>query len=465
MNDHSGLGGPGSFCEYCGARVPAGGSYCAGCGRPVELADAAVPTAVQAAVPAAVPAAVGSDAEAISSYDSPAAPHAARFRTAATDWRGAGPADNPAPSYDQPADGSAPLSGVQATRWLFPAALIVLAVLAVMATLAPLLRYESFGYLITHRAESGWGLALVLPLALAVAVGVFVLFPMLGLAAPGGNDRRVQAGATAYGSKCKWIPVGGMSLAAFAGLCAWADSRAFTYFGYGGRLRTDALLILFALGFGIAIGAATSQAAGGAQWRTREANPWPAVVAAAVSIFAVAVVLYDLSDYFVAVAALVLIAMIVTAALPARDPDPAARRAAKQDRAAARAATYSVGGGYQPEGAAAFQSGHEHLSAGSAPRAPAGGYPHPYPSSTSGMAIASLVLGLSSCGGVLSIIFGHLARKEIRNSGGRKTGDGMALAGLILGYIHTAIWVVLLAVWIGLLIWGNSHPSHSYYDY
>lgn len=143
----------------------------------------------------------------------------------------------------------------------------------------------------------------------------------------------------------------------------------------------------------------------------------------------------------------------------------AARRAAKQERAAARAATYSVGGGYQPEGAAAFQSGHEHLSAGSAPRAPAGGYPYPYPSSTSGMAIASLVLGLSSCGGVLSIIFGHLARKEIRNSGGRKTGDGMALAGLILGYIHTAIWVVLLAVWIGLLIWGNSHPSHSYYDY
>src|SRR5260221_5058429 len=34
---------------------------------------------------------------------------------------------------------------------------------------------------------------------------------------------------------------------------------------------------------------------------------------------------------------------------------------------------------------------------------------------------------------------GHLSRAEIRRSGGRKTGDGMALAGLALGYVGVAI--------------------------
>lgn len=65
---------------------------------------------------------------------------------------------------------------------------------------------------------------------------------------------------------------------------------------------------------------------------------------------------------------------------------------------------------------------------------------------TSGLAVASLVLGASSTvfcilAGIPAIICGHLARSEIRHSGGRLGGDGMAVAGLVLGYLSMAILI------------------------
>lgn len=62
---------------------------------------------------------------------------------------------------------------------------------------------------------------------------------------------------------------------------------------------------------------------------------------------------------------------------------------------------------------------------------------------TNGFAIASLVLGIAcmtGVGSILAVVFGHLARRQIRESGG--TGNGMALAGLILGYAGMALLVV-----------------------
>ena len=56
--------------------------------------------------------------------------------------------------------------------------------------------------------------------------------------------------------------------------------------------------------------------------------------------------------------------------------------------------------------------------------------------STNGLSIASLVLGIVwflGIGSVLAVIFGFVARRQIRASGGRQTGEGMALAGIILG--------------------------------
>lgn len=72
----------------------------------------------------------------------------------------------------------------------------------------------------------------------------------------------------------------------------------------------------------------------------------------------------------------------------------------------------------------------------------------------SNMAIISLVAGILSwvalplIGALVAVICGHLARREIRTSGGRLTGQGLALAGLILGYIQ----LVLAALAVCLLM-------------
>ena len=63
------------------------------------------------------------------------------------------------------------------------------------------------------------------------------------------------------------------------------------------------------------------------------------------------------------------------------------------------------------------------------------------------MAIASLVLGLVwiyGIGSVLAIIFGFIAKKNIRNSNGMETGGGMATAGIVLGIIGAAILLLII---------------------
>jgi len=76
------------------------------------------------------------------------------------------------------------------------------------------------------------------------------------------------------------------------------------------------------------------------------------------------------------------------------------------------------------------------------------------PSKTSGLAIASLVtsiLGLS----LIAVITGHIAKKQIRESMGALTGDGLATAGLIIGYIGLAIGVcacIIMIVYFGSIM-------------
>jgi hypothetical protein len=43
---------------------------------------------------------------------------------------------------------------------------------------------------------------------------------------------------------------------------------------------------------------------------------------------------------------------------------------------------------------------------------------------------------------VAAVIFGHLGLSEIRKSAGRLKGDGLAIAGLVLGYM----WVVSIPI-------------------
>lgn len=90
------------------------------------------------------------------------------------------------------------------------------------------------------------------------------------------------------------------------------------------------------------------------------------------------------------------------------------------------------------------------------PPATPGGYQYPYMPApaqvtVAGLAIASMVLGILWIywlGSILAIIFGHIAISQIRRSNGWKTGKGMAIAGLVLGYIGlaTLIFVIVFAV-------------------
>lgn len=71
----------------------------------------------------------------------------------------------------------------------------------------------------------------------------------------------------------------------------------------------------------------------------------------------------------------------------------------------------------------------------------------PLPAPTNGKAVGALVCGVStffSAGltGIPAVILGHMARGEIRRS--REQGDGMAVAGLVLGWLSVVGWAVFL---------------------
>ncbi|MFD9124474.1 DUF1707 and DUF4190 domain-containing protein [Kitasatospora sp. NPDC059571] len=68
------------------------------------------------------------------------------------------------------------------------------------------------------------------------------------------------------------------------------------------------------------------------------------------------------------------------------------------------------------------------------------------PPRTNGMAIASLVLGLlclPSAGmfGIPAVVTGHLAKRQMRET--REDGDGMATAGLVIGWLSIGGWALI----------------------
>ena len=83
-------------------------------------------------------------------------------------------------------------------------------------------------------------------------------------------------------------------------------------------------------------------------------------------------------------------------------------------------------------------------------------YPQPVPQQarrTSGLAIASLVLGvlwIYWLGSILALIFGYLAKRELRNAKGQMEGNGLATAGIVLGWVGVSTLVLV----IGLITLG-----------
>jgi hypothetical protein len=72
------------------------------------------------------------------------------------------------------------------------------------------------------------------------------------------------------------------------------------------------------------------------------------------------------------------------------------------------------------------------------------GYPPVYVRPTNTMAILALVMAFVFA--PAGLILGIVARKQIRETG--EDGDGLALAGIIVGGIVTAIFVLFIVFWI-----------------
>lgn len=78
---------------------------------------------------------------------------------------------------------------------------------------------------------------------------------------------------------------------------------------------------------------------------------------------------------------------------------------------------------------------------------------------TSSLAIISLIAGLLGwtfapwLGSIIAIITGHMARAEIRSDPEGLDGDGLAIAGLVLGW--SMILLSLLTLFAVLLFFGG----------
>ncbi len=76
-------------------------------------------------------------------------------------------------------------------------------------------------------------------------------------------------------------------------------------------------------------------------------------------------------------------------------------------------------------------------------------------SAVSGLAVTSLILGIlalpmTCLAGIPAIICGHMGLSRIKRSGGALRGGGMALAGLIMGYVGTALSLIAVPIILSL---------------
>jgi hypothetical protein len=112
----------------------------------------------------------------------------------------------------------------------------------------------------------------------------------------------------------------------------------------------------------------------------------------------------------------------------------------------------SPGYGYQPQPAGYPQYGYGTPAVMVPARA------------TNGLAIASLVCalaGLATCGvtAIVGAILGHVARKQIRTNG--QDGDGLALGGIIAGWIIFGLYLIGFAIYIVAIVFVVSHAANN----
>ncbi|MCS5735925.1 DUF4190 domain-containing protein [Herbiconiux daphne] len=90
-----------------------------------------------------------------------------------------------------------------------------------------------------------------------------------------------------------------------------------------------------------------------------------------------------------------------------------------------------------------------HPTGGAPVYAPAGAPAPGYyaQAKTNVLGIVTLVLGVLGFG-IVPVITGHIALSQIKRTG--EEGRGLTLAGLILGYVTLAGWLIVAAFWIAV---------------
>jgi hypothetical protein len=97
------------------------------------------------------------------------------------------------------------------------------------------------------------------------------------------------------------------------------------------------------------------------------------------------------------------------------------------------------------------------------------GFPPPRP--TNGLAIAAMIIGIvgvCSPVAILGLVFGMIAKRQIAERG--EGGEGMATAGIVLGWIGVAsivFWVGYIIIWVNTMgtvfdqieDWPTGYPS------
>lgn len=130
---------------------------------------------------------------------------------------------------------------------------------------------------------------------------------------------------------------------------------------------------------------------------------------------------------------------------PAGNPDPYGQQPQQPDP-------------YNPYGAAPGSPAPQY---GQPPQSPYAQQPYqqPGPPSTNTMAILALVFAFVFA--PLGIVFGHMAKKQIKTTG--EGGEGMATAGLVLGYIFTGITVLVCCIYGVIAVVAINEASTTSY--
>lgn len=120
-----------------------------------------------------------------------------------------------------------------------------------------------------------------------------------------------------------------------------------------------------------------------------------------------------------------------------------------------------------PPGAPAYDAAPQapaYPAYNSAPGYP-GGQAYAAPAPTNPLAITALIAGIAGfiilpfIGSLVAIITGHMALSKLKTSG--EQGRGMALAGVIMGYVGIALGVLSLILLVAL--WGVFATTLSTY--